>query len=78
MDKNLKKKWLSHAVGGILFMGLGLSILGESSIMKGSETGFYQWFGFGTLGLTVFFAGLSVFGQAIVFKSEIDRQKKKQ
>ena len=77
MEKNLKKKWLTHAAGGILAMGFGLSILGESNIMKGSGTAFWQWFGFGTLGLMVFFAGLSVFGQAIVFKSEIDRQKKK-
>jgi hypothetical protein len=31
----------------------------------------------GTFSLVVIFAGLSVFGQAIVFKSQIDRNKSK-
>jgi hypothetical protein len=76
MDKGLKKKWLKFAVGGILLMGFGLSLLGEAGILKMSGSGFLIWFGLGTLALSVFFAGLSVFGQAVVFKSQMDNSKK--
>lgn len=77
MKKKLKRKWLTYAIGGILLMGFGLSLLGEASILKWESAGFLYWFGLGTLALAIFFAGLSLFGQATVFKSKIDRSKGK-
>lgn len=77
MEKSLKRKWLKFAVGGILLMGFGLSLLGEAGILKMSDSGFLSWFGTGTLALAVFFAGLSLFGQAVVFKSQMDNSKRK-
>lgn len=74
--KALKRKWLTYAVAGILLMGFGLSLLGESTIMKFSGEGFLSWFGLGTLALSFIFAGLSIFGQAVVYKSILDREKK--
>ncbi len=71
----LKRKHLVYAVGGILLMGFGLSVLGEAIRYKTIEADFINWFGWGTLGLAIFFSGLSVFGQAIVFKTFIDSQK---
>jgi hypothetical protein len=44
--------------------------------LKMSGSGFVNWFGLGTLALAVFFAGLSLFGQAVVFKSQIDNSKR--
>ena len=76
MAKSLKRKWLKFAVGGILLMGFGLSLLGEAGILKMSGSAFVNWFGLGTLALAVFFAGLSLFGQAVVFKSQIDNSKR--
>lgn len=76
MGNSLKRKWLKFSVGGILLMGFGLSLLGEAGILKMSGSGFVNWFGLGTLALAVFFAGLSLFGQAVVFKSQIDNSKK--
>lgn len=76
MGKSLKRKWLKFSVGGILLMGFGLSLLGEAGSLKMSGSGFVNWFGLGTLALAVFFAGLSLFGQAVVFKSQIDNSKK--
>ncbi len=73
----LKRKHLVYAVSGILLMGFGLSILGEAIRYKTIAGDFIYWFGGGTLGLAVFFSGLSLFGQAIVFKSFIDRQEDK-
>jgi hypothetical protein len=76
MGKSLKRKWLKFAVGGILLMGFGLSLLGEAGNLKMSGSAFLNWFGLGTLALAVFFAGLSLFGQAVVFKSQIDNSKR--
>ncbi|WP_373523855.1 hypothetical protein [Aquiflexum sp.] len=73
--KSLKKKWLIYSVAGILLMGLGFSVLGESIISKYSNGTFIHWFLTGTVGLILVFAGLSIFGQAVVFKSFIDSDK---
>ncbi|MFD2201225.1 hypothetical protein [Shivajiella indica] len=77
MEKSLKRKWLTYAVGGILLMGFGLSLLGEAGGLKISGSDFFDWFGLGTLALAVFFAGLSLFVQAVVFKSQMDNSKKR-
>lgn len=73
----LKKKWLYSAVGGILLMGFGLSLLGDSILIKYESTVFFDWFLLGTIALAVFFAGLSLFGSAVNIKSQIDFHKLK-
>jgi len=57
-------------------MGFGFSLLGESIILKSKAADFWTWFGSGTLALAVTFAGLSLFGQAVAFKSRLDQWKK--
>jgi hypothetical protein len=76
MKKN-KKKWLTHAVGGILLMGFGLSLLGEAIIAKMDGSEWYYWFLTGTIALILFFGGLSVFGQAVVYKVLLFQKKYK-
>lgn len=75
MKDKLTKKWLIYAVSGLILMGFGLSLLGESTISKANEDDFWKWFIMGTAALSIFFAGLSLFGQAVVFKSQIDSRK---
>jgi len=77
MEKKLKRKWLVYAVTGILLIGFGLSLMGESIILKAEADEFVPWFSLGTLALAVIFAGLSFFGQAIVFKCQIDQINKR-
>lgn len=78
MDKyRLKKKWLTYAVVGFLIMGLGVSMIGDAIVMKMGGNGLWGWFLYGSLALATFFAGLSVFGQAVVFKTLIALSKKK-
>lgn len=72
-SKELRKKWLVYAVSGILLMGFGLSVLGESSISKFQGESFSYWFLMGTGGLVLFFSGLSIFGQAVVYKGFLDK-----
>jgi hypothetical protein len=71
----LMKKWLYNAVGGILLMGFGLSLLGDSIISKFENDDFYYWFLKGTIALIVFFAGLSFFGDAVNLRTQIDFYK---
>jgi hypothetical protein len=49
--------------------------LGESTISKYSDGTFLHWFLTGTAGLILIFAGLSIFGQAVVYKTFLDRDK---
>lgn len=73
MKDKLVQKWLKYAVGGILLIGTGLSVVGESIIKKSEGAIFWEWFIWGTIGLAIIMSGLSIFGQAVVFKSFIDR-----
>lgn len=74
-SKELRKKWLIYAVSGILLMGFGLSVLGSSSHAKFEGEPFFYWFLMGTGGLVLFFSGLSIFGQAVVYKGFLDKMK---
>jgi di/tricarboxylate transporter len=64
-------------VFGILLMGFGLSLLGDAITLKIESSAWTSWFLSGTFALICIFAGLSFFGQATIFKSQIDRKKKK-
>ncbi|HSI78417.1 MAG TPA: hypothetical protein VK957_21130 [Lunatimonas sp.] len=70
--KEIKKKWLLYAVGGLLLIGFGMSLFGQSVILKYEQANFIVWFGAGTLSLILLNAGVSVFGQAVVFKVKLD------
>ncbi|SIT16355.1 hypothetical protein [Belliella pelovolcani] len=75
--KDLKKKWLYHAVFGILLMGFGLSLFGDAVILKSSGQDWVSWFLMGTCALVFFFAGLSIFGKATVYKNKLSSKGKK-
>lgn len=74
MNRNkLKKYWLLHAVGGLLLTGSGLSIFGEALIRKWDNADFWDWTLWGTVALIVFNAGISLVGQAVVFRVKLDK-----
>jgi len=75
--KKLKKQWLLHAVGGLLLTGLGLSLFGEALIRKWENAPLWDWLVWGTLALVVFNAGVSLVGQAVVFRVKMDSQKQR-
>jgi len=70
--KEIRKKWLTYAVGGLLLIGFGLSLFGHAVILKYDHARFLVWFGAGTLSLVLINSGISVFGQAVVFKIKLD------
>ena len=62
----MNKKWLFYSISGLLTFGMGLSILGESIILKYNQSD--NWFIWGTISLIITNAGLCFFGQAVIEK----------
>ena len=65
----MKKKWLFYSISGLLLFGMGLSILGESIILKYNQSD--DWFIWGTISLIITNSGLCFFGQAVIEKVKI-------
>jgi hypothetical protein len=72
---SLKTKWLLSSVVGLLLIGYGIVSITEAAHLKHSDDEISRWFLYGTYSLVVFCAGISIFGQAIVFKSKIEIKK---
>lgn len=58
-------KWIIEAVLGLILVGFGLSLFGQSVIYKSKGESLKKWFLWGTLSLVVFNAGLCIFGDAV-------------
>ncbi|WKN46362.1 hypothetical protein P0M28_18015 [Tunicatimonas pelagia] len=63
--------WLLSAVGGLVLIGLGLSLFGEAVIAKYEQR---AWFWFGTLSLIVVNSGVSLVGQSVVYRIKYLRE----
>ena len=63
-----KKRWI-YSVTGLLFLGFGLSLLGEAIIYKFNND--FNWFYYGTAALVVFNSGIAFVGEAIVLKGKM-------
>lgn len=60
------RKWQTLAPLGLVAVGFGASLVGQSTLMKGDEdTPTWQWVAAGTASLTVLNAGLCLFGDAV-------------
>ena len=58
-------KWKWMAPLGLTLIGMGVSIAGEGTLLKGDSAPWWQWVGMGTLGLVVLNSGIAVFGDAV-------------
>ena len=65
----MKKKWLFYSISGLLMFGMGLSIVGESIILKYNQSD--DWFLWGAFALIITNSGLCFFGQAVIEKVKI-------
>tara|TARA_B100001540_G_scaffold223050_1_gene197313 strand:- start:87 stop:296 length:210 start_codon:yes stop_codon:yes gene_type:complete len=68
----MKIKWLAFSISGLVLFGFGLSLLGEAIILKYENKPFF-WFG--TLALVVANSGLCLFGNAIRYRAQMDRNR---
>ena len=66
--------WSRFSVPGLILTGLGLSLIGQATIRKGTGR---SWFLQGTLGLIVFNTGLALFGESVkaraLYEAELER-----
>ena len=62
----MNNKWLFFSIVGLLFVGFGLSLLGEAIIKKFNNMD--HWVLWGTIALMVVNTGLCFVGQAIIEK----------
>lgn len=60
-----RSKWAWQAPVGLLAVGFGASLLGQSTILKARSTSTWTWVAAGTASLVVLNAGLCVFGDAV-------------
>lgn len=66
----MKTKWLIYSISGLLFFGMGLSLLGEAILSKYIQSD--NWVFLGTLALVITNTGLCLFGQAIIEKIKLN------
>ena len=66
----MKSKWLIFSISGLILFGFGLSLLGEAIILKYENKPFF-WSG--SLALIVINSGLCLFGNAIRYRVQMDR-----
>ena len=68
--------WLVESISGLILIGFGLSLFGQSVIYKSRGENFKKWFIWGTVSLIVINAGICVFGDAVKnrLRYEIERQ----
>lgn len=59
------KKWKWMAPLGLTLIGLGVSLSGEATLLKGAAAPTWHWVAIGTLGLVVLNSGIAVFGDAV-------------
>jgi hypothetical protein len=69
--KKMRKYWMIFAISGLLLTGFGLSLTGEAIISKMHFPDRITWIVLGTLALTVFNAGLCLFGRAVIIRSKM-------
>ncbi len=62
---------MGFSVGGLLLVGFGVSLIGESIQFKANYPEGWGWVAYGTLALCVFNAGISCFGRGVIERIKI-------
>lgn len=70
-----RTKWLLLAPVSLALVGAGLCVLSEAGAAKHADAPFRQWFLWGTYGLILVNGGLSLFGQAVRFRVQLDYRR---
>lgn len=68
--------WLIEAVGGLILIGFGLSLFGQSVIYKSRGESVRKWFWWGTVSLIVVNSGICIFGDAVKTRIQFEVEQK--
>ena len=63
-----RTKWLILAPISLLIIGYGLCVFSEAGHLKHTNAPFRQWFMMGSYSLVLINGGLSLLGQAVIYK----------
>jgi len=74
MEKHYRN-WLIQAPVGLVLVGFGACLIAEAAILKANGADWTQWVLWGTIALSVFNAGLSIFGNAILERVRYERTR---
>ncbi len=74
MNKHYRN-WLIQAPLGLVLVGFGACLIAESAMLKASGVAWPQWVLAGTVALSVFNAGLSIFGNSILERMRYERSR---
>ncbi|WP_460978652.1 hypothetical protein [Spirosoma knui] len=70
-----RTKWLLLAPISLMLVGAGLCVLSEAGHAKHTGGPFRQWFLIGLYGLILVNGGLSLFGQAVRYRVQLDYRR---
>ena len=70
-----RTKWLILAPLSLILIGAGLCVLTEAAWAKHTGAPFRQWFWWGIYSLVLINGGLSLFGQAVLFRAQLDYRR---
>jgi len=70
-----RTKWLLLSPVSLLLIGAGLCVTIDAGNAKNTGAPFQQWFLLGAYGLILFNTGLSLFGQAVRFRVQLDYRR---
>ena len=70
-----RTKWLLLAPASLALAAAGLCIFSEAANAKHTGQSFSTWFWLGTLSLVLINSGLSLFGQALRFRMQLDYRR---
>jgi hypothetical protein len=75
-EKNARfhlRRSLFMAPLGLVLIGLGICLVAEGAVQKYNGADTWQWVLFGTFALVVLNSGVSIFGGAVVHRSNYER-----
>jgi hypothetical protein len=65
-------RWKQMGPGGLVMVGLGLSVVGHGVERKMADAPWWDWGLWGTLGLVVTNAGLAIFGDGVKHRTRLE------
>ncbi|MEM6380289.1 MAG: hypothetical protein AAF705_19020 [Bacteroidota bacterium] len=69
------RSWLIKAVGGLVVIGAGASMVSDAAIYRNTATDTWSWILYGTAALIVFNAGICILGDAVKHRTHYERLK---
>ena len=68
------RRWLIQAPVALMIVGFGACLVSEAAMVKYSGAPTWDWVSYGTIALVVLNSGLSIFGDAVIWRVRYETQ----